>query len=118
MKKPTFEFYTRINGKNEFIEFYNTLTTKEQQKLLAVIKQVEEHGLLVASKMKWTKKLQDNLFELRSGTGGNIQRVIYFHAVESRYIITHGFVKKQQKTPKKEIDHALEIRKEFEEGNN
>ena len=44
--------------------------------------------------MKWTKKFQDNLFELRSGTGGNIQRVIYFHAVESRYIITHGFVKK------------------------
>ena len=32
-----------------------------------------------------------------------------------RYIITHGFTKKTQKTPKSEIIHAKQIRREFEE---
>ncbi|MDU0335335.1 MULTISPECIES: hypothetical protein [unclassified Enterococcus] len=32
--------------------------------------------------------------------------------------MTHGFSKKAQKTPPKEILHALEIRKEFEEEEN
>lgn len=35
--------------------------------------------MLSARKMKWIKKLEDNLFELRSEFGTNIQRVLYFH---------------------------------------
>ena len=49
--------------------------------------------------------------------GNNIQRALYFHWKGSRYIITHGFSKKTQKTPRKEILHALAIYKEFEEEN-
>ena len=30
MEKPKFEFYTRPNGHNEFIEFYNNLPLKDQ----------------------------------------------------------------------------------------
>jgi len=44
----------------------------------------------------------------------NIQRAIYFHAVDNRYIITHGFTKKSQKTPINEIKKAQVIKKEFE----
>ncbi len=62
------------------------------------------------------EKLGDNLFELRSGIGGNIQRALYFHWLGSKFIITHGFTKKTQKTPIQEIAKAIEIRKEFEEG--
>ncbi|OTN93518.1 hypothetical protein A5804_002888 [Enterococcus faecium] len=117
MKKPKFEFYERPNGHNEFLEFLEKLPKKDQDKLLAVIHNVEVHGLLVARKMKWVKKLEDNLFELRSELGNNIQRALYFHWTGSRFIITHGFSKKSQKTPPKEILRALEIRKEFEEEN-
>ncbi|HIB1875197.1 TPA: type II toxin-antitoxin system RelE/ParE family toxin [Enterococcus faecium] len=117
MEKPKFEFYERPNGHNEFMEFLEQLPEKDQDKLLAVIQNVQEYGLLVARKMKWVKKLEDNLFELRSELGNNIQRALYFHWVDSRYIVTHGFSKKTQKTPPKEILRALEIRKEFEEEN-
>ena len=115
MKKPKFEFYTRKNGHNEFMEFFDSLSVKDQQKLLSVIYKVQEHGLLVAQQMKWVKKLDKNLFELRSEYGGNIQRAIYFHATQSRFIVTHGFIKKTQKNPAREIRHAIEIRTEFEE---
>ncbi|NKD31999.1 type II toxin-antitoxin system RelE/ParE family toxin [Enterococcus casseliflavus] len=115
MDKPKFEFYERPNGHNEFIEFFEQLPEKDQKKMLAVIANVEEHGILIAQKMKWVKKLGDNLFELRSGIGGNIQRALYFHWLGSKFIITHGFTNKTQKTPIQEIAKAIEIRKEFEE---
>lgn len=65
--------------------------------------------------MRWVKKLegQKNLYELRSKISRNIQRTLYFHVEGTRYVITHGFTKKSQKTPVKEIRHALEIRKEW-----
>lgn len=72
--------------------------------------------MLTAIKMK--KKLDDNIFELRSEAGNNIQRALYLHWNVSRYIITHGFSQKIQNKPRKEILHTLAIYKEFEEENN
>ena len=40
--------------------------------------------------MKWVKKLDNNLYEIRSKFGSNIQRAIYFQKVNNEYIITHG----------------------------
>ncbi len=47
--KPKFEFYERPNGHNEFIEFLNSYLRKTR-KMLAVIANVEEHGILIAQK--------------------------------------------------------------------
>jgi phage-related protein len=60
--------------------------------------------------------LEDDLYELRSKQGSDIQRVIYFHKIETRYLITHGFTKKTQKTPENEIEHAREMRRQYREG--
>ncbi|MDB7088906.1 type II toxin-antitoxin system RelE/ParE family toxin [Enterococcus mundtii] len=38
------------------------------------------------------KKLENNLFELRSEFGTNIQRVLYFHWFESKFIINYTWV--------------------------
>lgn len=115
MKKPKFRTYTRPNGHNEFIEFYESLPRKDKEKLLALIIKVQKKGLLDAQKMKWIKKLDNNLYELRSKAGSNIQRAIYFHVEENDYIITHGFTKKTQKTPIKEINHGKDLRQEYYE---
>ena len=45
----------------------------------------------------------------------NIQRALYFHVVGNRYVITHGFTKKTDKTPENEKNRAREIRKKFME---
>ena len=102
-----FEFYTCLNGRTEFIEFL----------LLATISLIQEHGLLIAQRMEWVKKLDNDIFEIRSKVSSNIQRALYFHVIGDRYIITHGFTKKTQKTPTSEIRHAKELKKEFEEHN-
>ena len=113
MNKITFESYKRKNGHDEFIEWIQKLPKKDSAKLLRNIKETEVNGMLVAQRLKWVKKIDTNLYELRSKVGSNIQRAIYFHVVNGRYVITHGFTKKTAKTPLHEIEHAKEIRKEW-----
>lgn len=113
MEKPKFTTYRRINGRNEFEEFYRELPTKDRIKLISLIQTIEEVGLTTAVKMKWVKKLDGNLYEIRSKVASNIQRGLYFHDEGVQYIITHGFTKKTQKTPQREINHAKIIRSEY-----
>lgn len=118
MKKPKFEFYTRPNGRMEFQEFLDKLPKKDKEKLLTVIASIQEYGLLISQRMEWVKKLDDDIFEIRSKVSSNIQRALYFHVIDDRYIITHGFTKKTQKTPKVQIEHAKQLKAEFEETEN
>ncbi len=60
-----------------------------------------------------TDYLGEGIFELRfKGKEGQV-RVLFFFFYEKRIILTHGFVKKTQKTPRKEIEIAQERRKDF-----
>ena len=115
MKKPKFISYTRPNGHNEFEEFYNSLPVKDRNKLRATIEMIEEAGIQAAIQLEWVKKLDSEINEIRSKVSSNIQRALYFHVKNNQYIITHGFTKKMQKTPIKEIERAKQIKYEFEE---
>ena len=108
MKKIYFEF---INW-GEFEKFLENLPNDEAANLLSLLVKIQEQGITTSIKMKWIKKLRStkNLYEIRSNWRNNIQRVIYFKVSKDRYIITHGFTKKDQKTPLKEIRKA-ELRK-------
>jgi phage-related protein len=56
------------------------------------------------------------LWEVRSDlTGGTIARVM-FCIVAGEMVLLHGFVKKTQKTPAKEIDLALKRKRELDDG--
>ena len=114
--KVNFDWIKRSDGTSEFEDYLDSLPDKDAEKLLAVITAVEDHGLPVSARMKWTKKLEDDLYELRSKQGSDIQRAIFFQKVRAEYLITHGFTKKSQKTPKTEIEHAKAMRKSYLEG--
>ena len=112
MKVIEFDFYNW----GEFEEYLNSLPNKDAAKLLAIIDKIENLGLITAQKQKWVKKLERNLYEIRSKQGSNIQRSIYFHWENNKYVITHGFTKKTQKTPKREIVKGIHRREFYERG--
>jgi phage-related protein len=115
-KKVEFDWIRRPDGTSEFGEFIDSLPQKDSAKLLSVIHNTEIEGISVAAKMKWVKKIDDDLYELRSKHGSDIQRAIYFHKASTKYIITHGFSKQTDKTPQNEKQHARNMMEKYMKG--
>ena len=61
----------------------------------------------------YCKHLDDGIFEIRGKVGTDITRILYFFYYEGRIILTNGFVKKTQETPRQQIKLAKEYRKDF-----
>lgn len=70
-------------------------------------------GLALCDNWDYSKHLDDGIFELRAKVGSDISRVMYFFVINHEIILTHGFVKKSQKTPKGEIDRVKKYRKDY-----
>lgn len=89
------------------VELYNHVDSSTQKKILALIDFLGDTPPPITNTQK-SKKLKghDNLFELRV-TGKTEVRLFYFY-YDRKLIITHGFIKKSQATPAKEI-HRAEI---------
>lgn len=109
MKKIEFSYYDW----NEFKNFLDQLSDKDAAKLIATIQNIEVNGLTIAERQQWVKKLENNLYEIRSKRSSNIQRAIYFQVQETHYMITNAFTKKTQKTPENEKKIARNRRNKF-----
>lgn len=67
----------------------------------------------ISARIEKIEQIYNEIFELRCKFGSNITRVLYFFYYEGKIIMTNGFVKKTQKTPKEEIQIAKDRRKDF-----
>jgi len=105
------DFYEKENGEVPVGEFLSSLTFKDRAKVLRSIQLLEEFGIEL--KGPHCDHLGDGIYELRAKVSSNIQRVLYFHYENGRFILTHGFTKKTQKTPPREIDLAKKYRADF-----
>lgn len=56
--------------------------------------------------MPFTRSMDKGLFEIRARGKEGIGRAFFCTIVDQRIVILHVFVKKSQKTPKKELDIA------------
>lgn len=105
------KFYKDQTGRIPVREFLDSLDIKMRQKMLRSIQALQDMG--VALRMPLSESLEDGIFELRAKVGTNISRVMYFFVIGNQAILTHGFIKKTQKTPLREIDRAKKIRDEY-----
>ncbi|MGD0887093.1 MAG: type II toxin-antitoxin system RelE/ParE family toxin [Thermodesulfovibrionales bacterium] len=53
------------------------------------------------------------MFEIRAKGKDRIARVFYFPMTGQRIVLLHGFIKKTQETPKKELETAVVRMKEI-----
>jgi phage-related protein len=100
---------------NHFIEFYHKLDTKVKEKVqyvLELIKQVER----VPEKFLKHLTGTDGLYEIRIEYKSNIYRVFCCLDQGNLVILFNGLQKKSQKTPKKHIEKAQQLMKEYFEG--
>jgi phage-related protein len=64
-----------------------------------------------------TLPMSKGLFELRLKSQEGIARVMYCTLVGKRIVMLHSFVKKTQKTPKQDLNLALDRMKEVKNAN-
>ncbi len=111
MDKFEVEFYTKDNGEKPAKDFILSLDIKMRAKILGIIDVLEEKGTQLRE--PYSKHLQDGIFEIRGKVGTDITRILYFFYYGKRIILTNGFIKKTQQTPKSEIKLAKSYRKDF-----
>ena len=104
-------FYKNDKGEKPVEDFLDSLSDKMRAKMLLSIRIVREKGY--QTRMPYSEELEDGIFELRAKVGSDISRVLYFFVVGRKIILTNGFIKKTQKTPKSEIELAKKYRADY-----
>jgi len=103
--------FEKDNGEVPVEEFINSIDVKMRAKIYGLLEILEEKGNLLRE--PYSKHLEDGIFELRCKYGSDITRVLYFFYYGNTIVLTNGFVKKTQKTPRNEIRLAKERRRIF-----
>jgi phage-related protein len=105
-------FYKSKSGKSPIEAFLETLSLKEVEKVTWVLQLIEESHSVST---KFYKKLvnTDDIVEIRIQHSNNNFRFLGFEHKGNFIILTNAFRKKDQKTPKKEIDLAEKRKEEY-----
>lgn len=104
LKRLYATFYRTAGGREPVRDWLKALPLEDRKLIGTDIKDVEFAWPLG---MPLVRSLGRGLWEVRSAvTGGRIARVI-FCVDQNRMMLLHGFIKKTQKTPAKEIELAL-----------
>jgi len=104
-------FYDKPDGTEPAKDFLDTLNAKMFAKMVRAIEVLEAGGTSVRE--PYSKYLTDGIFEVRAQVGSDISRVLFFFFTGKRFVLTHGFIKKTQKTPVSEITRAIKYRDEY-----
>jgi len=102
-------FYEDKNGNSEVVSYIKELQKRSKKskecrilfnKIVAYLDMLEEQGTRIGE--PFTKHLEEDLWELRPLK----HRFLYAYYKENTFVILHHFVKKTQKTPKRELENA------------
>ena len=101
-----------ITYKNHFIDFYKSQEAKVQEKIGYVLDLVRFEKQVPT---KFFKSLEntDGIYEVRVITTFKSIRIPCFFDQGELVVLTNCFLKKSQKTPRKEIKMAEKLKKEY-----
>ena len=94
------------------MDFFETLNNEVIRKLNWTLKLI---ATIDRVPTKYFKHIENStgLYEIRVEVGSNIHRVFSFFYKGQLVILINGFQKKSQKTPKKEIEKAEKLKKQY-----
>lgn len=99
--------------KDYFQKFFVKQTKKVRAKIIWTFDLIEEIERVPDTYLKHIEDTE-GIYEIRVQSGSNNYRIFCFFDHGKLVVLTNGFQKKSQKTPKKEIEMALNIKLEYE----
>jgi phage-related protein len=107
----TILYYETLQGNSPVYDFIDKLHPKIQAKVANTFDLLEQYGTLLGA--PHVKKITSYSFwELRILGTDNV-RIFYVAYTEKTFLLLHGFLKKKQKTDKKELKVAQERLSEY-----
>ena len=110
------ELYEDKNGRSEIMEYITYLqqrTDKDSKikfgKIVSYIRKLSENGFSLGN--KYIKYLNNNIWELRPLR----DRILFAYVDNNTFILLSIFMKKTEKTPKREIEKAKRMLKDYME---
>ena len=106
-------YRTVVFYKHYFSDFFDQQSRKVREKIVWSLDLIEEHERIPNI---YLKKLEGipGLYEIKVRHGVYQVRVFCFFRNDHLVVLTNGFYKNSQKTPKEEIERALKIKHEYE----
>lgn len=104
------EFYVAPNGVVPAEEWLEQLPIASQQKFAALFARMGDTGKIWNERKFKHLTETDQIFEFKV----DADRILCFFFVGRRLILTHGFRKSGDKTPKREIERAEFCKRDFE----
>ena len=101
-----------IAYKNYFVEFYKEQDNKVQEKIEYVLDLIRYEKRVPIKFLKFLNST-DGIYEVRVITSYRSIRILCFFDKGELIVLTNCFVKKTQKTPRKEIRLAEKLKKEY-----
>lgn len=101
-----------VEFENHFSEFLKKQPVKVQNKIFKIIEAIETLERVPTNYLKMLVGT-NGLYEARIQLGSNIWRVFCFFDNGKLVILLNGFTKKTQKTPKNEIEKALNLKQRY-----
>jgi phage-related protein len=101
-----------VEFENHFSEFLKRQPVKVQNKIFKIIEAIETLERVPSNYLKILVGT-NGLYEARIQLGSDIWRVFCFFDKGKLVILLNGFTKKTQKTPKNEIEKALQLMQKY-----
>lgn len=105
------KYKVRVLGRAE--SFISSLDVKFRAKVFRSIELLQEFGPFLREPHSKKVRRHKILFELKVIQGSNICRLFYFHFTENVYVITSGYMKKENRLSESEIEKAISIKKKY-----
>lgn len=105
--------YRKADGSEPVREFMDSLPQKLRTKMVGDLIMLKQRN--VDLREPYAKHMGKGLFELRISHANDIVRVFYFFYEGRRIVVTNGFVKKTQRTPRRELERARRYKRDWEE---
>ena len=110
------EYYKKENGCMPVLDFLLSLDSQMRSKAFSEIELLERHGTKLRE--PYVKPIKGipyrGIYELRIRFASNISRIFYFVFHKYTFVLLHGFTKKTEKTPQKEIEQAVRFKLDYE----
>jgi phage-related protein len=94
-KEWIIKLYKTPNGRCPVKIFMKTLNQKDKENMTKQIMYLKEVGKALS--MPHGRKLRNDIYELRITLANNNTRTLYFFCYDTHIVLTHTFIKKQNK---------------------